>query len=220
MRPGLLVILTLVTTLVFGQGHRRMFPGDVLVKVSPLNLLHPVMSSIDGGVSWFVSDRYALQLKAGKKVGLLNFHEGFKHDGFKLLLEGQYYFRHPFYVAVEVGVQKNRFADVMNYYPAPDATESIRDEYSVRVERMTFVNKIGVMLSVSERLSVDFCAGPGFQLQRRDILDLEFDEDKGHHDTHEYYEWVRPPFAIRDSGGFWLTIGFNINWKIVSARPF
>jgi hypothetical protein len=197
--------------------------NDVLIKISPLSIVNPDLPVVEVGISYFISDRTALQFKYGKKVDFLNGKNGglfqnqseaVRYNGYKLLMELRHFVSRRFYGAFEIGYSHDLHSDTMGY---EDDTILVVDEFTIGRHRTFFTGKVGFILYRMPHFVIDVYAGLGLKHLRKFVTELEFDESAGHESgdpvDNSFYEWYGPTYKPYEGTSLRISLGINLNYR-------
>lgn len=184
-KRALFIVLIIHAT--FANAQDKLFPskGTFNFKFAPANIFNPEFSSLDGAVSYYLTDKYAIEIKFGKKIGLINSAaEETKFDGYKIFAEVQRVVSRKMAVSFEFGFSSNDEAKELKYYNSAD--EPVLDNYIAVRKRWSAAPKLVIALYRKGNFLAEAFGGVGLKRVHKYVTEFEFDESAGDRDTAFY----------------------------------
>jgi hypothetical protein len=206
----LIWIAFLATNICVAQ--KRFNKSDIVLKAAPVALVD-YYPAIEVAGTYFISDKIAFQLKFSQKTNWIDLKDQYSTTGNRFSVEAQKYLNRSLYTALEFGYMRDKYSDNVSYFPNPDETIRVEDDFIIERQRFYLVPKLGLTAFCSKKLSLDVYTGFGLQYQKKDVKELEFDKSKGHTDAGSYF-FFGPGYKEKQGGFAKFSVGFMINYKL------
>jgi hypothetical protein len=236
---GLLLFLLFILSHGLYSQTESIKKESVVLKYAPLSLLDPNLTTLQFGLEYYISDKYAIQIEYGLKIPFsdsASLRPSFKGgSGFRIKTEAHYYFGSnsifdfPFsIIEPEIGKFHNKYIGFELFYWQNNYTsyDALLDTVLNRTEEFNFkVNKralgaalkYGFTIKVYKRLDFEIYGGIGLKYFLISNPDRNINRPNCILPRH-FYEWFGPgsfPDLAKYSGlRFNMPIGFRICYTI------
>lgn len=203
----------------FAFGQDQLFPskGTVALKLVPANIFNPELSTLDFAAAYYLTDKHAIQVRYGKKIGFFNYNYiETRYDGFTVFVDYQRVISRRLALAAEAGFSSNTEARRLRYENA--AHETVEDKYYTLKERYSLTPKLIIAMYRKRHFYIEGFVGVGIKRVHNSVRDLAFNEALGDRDRAEYGLGGGPHYIPYKKTDARVALGLNFCILINSER--